>query len=67
MSTKPLYILIKLDVDGHIVNHNNVETYVKNHCDALEYEWKDYMLEDYENPFVYIAGREDKKWSLISL
>ena len=58
MTTKPLYILIKLDVDAEIVTKDNVETYVKNHCNALEYEWEDYMLGSEEHPNLRINEEE---------
>ena len=49
MSIKPLYILIKLDVDGEIVTKDNVETYVNNHCNSFEYKWEDYCKETAED------------------
>ena len=58
MTTKPLYILIKLDVDAEIVTKDNVETYVKNHCNALEYKWEDYMLGSEEHPNLRINEEE---------
>ena len=58
MSIKPLYILIKLDVDGEIVTKDNVETYVNNHCNAFEYKWEDYLLGSEEHPNVRINEEE---------
>ena len=41
---KPLYMLIKVDVDPEIVyNHAKAHTYAQNHCDRLEYELVDYL------------------------
>ena len=43
--TKPLYMLIKVDVDPEIVyNMPKAHTYAQNHCDKLEYELVDYFL-----------------------
>ena len=40
---KPLYMLIKVDVDADIVhNQAKAHTYAMNHCDKLEYELVDY-------------------------
>ena len=58
MTTKPLYLLIKLDVDGEIVTKDNVETYVNNHCNAFEYKWEDYLLGSEEHPNVRINEEE---------
>ena len=42
---KPLYMLIKVDVDADIVhNQAKAHTYAMNHCDKLEYELVDYCL-----------------------
>ena len=39
---KPLYMLIKVDVDADIVyNQAKAHTYAMNHCDKLEYELVD--------------------------
>ena len=50
---KPLYMLIKVDVDADIV-HNQAKagTYAINHCDKLEYELVDwfYPNEYHEKP-----------------
>ena len=50
---KPLYMLIKVDVDPEIVyNHAKAHTYAQNHCDRLEYELVDwfYPNEYHEQP-----------------
>ena len=40
---KPLYMLIKVDVDPEIVyNTPKAHTYAQNHCDKFEYELVDY-------------------------
>ena len=46
---KPLYMLIKVDVDPEIVyNHAKAHTYAQNHCDRLEYELVDYLYPNEE-------------------
>ena len=41
---KPLYMLIKVDVDADIVyNDAKAHTYAINHCDKLEYQLIDYF------------------------
>ena len=41
---KPLYILIKVDVDPDIVYNNpKAHTYAQNHCDSQEYELVDWF------------------------
>lgn len=60
--TKPLYVLIKLDVDGEIVSDNNLaNTYATNFCNSLEFEYIDHCLEKEDNPCLYIGGEEDFK------
>ena len=60
--TKPLYLLIKLDVDGEIVSDNDLaDTYAKNFCNSLEFELIDHCLEEEENPCLYIGGEEDNQ------
>ena len=54
---KPLYMLIKIDVDADIVhNQAKAHTYAMNHCDKLEYELVDYhyptKYSERENPFI---------------
>ena len=62
MKIKPLYILIKLDVDGEIVSDNDLaNTYATNFCNSLEFELIDHCLEEEENPCLYIGGEEDNK------
>ena len=61
-TTKPLYLLIKLDVDGEIVSDNDLaNTYAQNFCNSLEFELIDHCLEEEENPCLYIGGEEDNK------
>jgi len=52
---KPLYMLIKVDVDKDIV-HNQCQAgkYVVNHCNSLEYELVDWYYPDSEQ-YPYIA------------
>ena len=60
--TKPLYVLIKLDVDGEIVSDNDLaNTYATNFCNSLEFQYIDHCLEEEENPYLYIGGEEDNK------
>ena len=41
---KPLYMLIKVDVDPLIVYNNpKAHTYAQNHCNSLEYELVDWF------------------------
>ena len=52
---KPLYMLIKVDVDKHIVyNQDKAEKYAENHCDKLEYALVDWYYPDTEQ-YPYIA------------
>ena len=56
MTTKPLYLLIKLDVDGEIVSDNDLaDTYAQNFCNSLEFELIDHCLEEEENNDLYIG------------
>ena len=56
--TKPLYMLIKVDVDPEIVyNMPKAHTYAQNHCDKLEDELVDYFYPNdahhhSEHPFI---------------
>jgi len=52
---KPLYMLIKVDVDADIVNsQDKAETYAETHCNNLEYALCDWYYPD--NPqYPYIA------------
>ena len=53
--TKPLYMLIKVEVDPLIVhNQDMAENYATNHCNSLEYELADWNYPD-EPQFPYIA------------
>ena len=61
MITKPLYLLIKLDVDGEIVSDNDLaNTYAQNFCNSLEFELIDHCLEEEENPCLYIGCDTEK-------
>ena len=56
MTTKPLYLLIKLDVDGEVVfDYKDAENYAKNFCNNLEFEYIDHCLEEEENNDLYIG------------
>ena len=44
---KPLYLLIKVDVDKEIVyNQEQAEKYAENHCNSLEYALADWYYPD---------------------
>ena len=52
---KPLYMLIKVDVDADIVHdQDKAEKYAENHCNSLEYALCDWYYPD-EPQFPYIA------------
>ena len=52
---KPLYMLIKVDVDADIVhNQDKAEKYAENHCNSLEYQLMDWYYPD-DDQFPYIA------------
>ena len=52
---KPLYMLIKVDVDKEIVyNQDKAATYAENHCDKMEYALVDWYYPDDEQ-YPYIA------------
>ena len=56
MKTKPLYLLIKLDVDGEVVfDYKDAENYAKNFCNSMEFELIDHCLEEEENKDLYIG------------
>ena len=60
--TKPLYLLIKLDVDGEVVfDIDQAHKYATNFCNSMEFELIDHCLEEEENPCLYIVGEEDNK------
>ena len=53
---KPLYLLIKLDVDGDIVfDYKDADNYAKNFCNNMEFELIDHCLEEEENKDLYIG------------
>ena len=51
---KPLYMLIKVDVDSGIVyNQEQAEKYAENHCNNLEYALCDwYYPDDIQYPYI---------------
>ena len=51
---KPLYMLIKVDVDAGIVRTlRDSENYAQNHCNALEYELVEcYYPDDEQYPYL---------------
>ena len=52
---KPLYMLIKVEVDKDIVyNQEQAEKYAENHCNSLEYALCDWYYPD-EQQYPYIA------------
>ena len=52
---KPLYMLIKVEVDKYIVwNQDTADKYATNHCDKMEYELVDHYYPDNEQ-YPYIA------------
>ena len=52
---KPLYMLIKVDVDADIVyDQCEADKYATNHCDKMEYELVDHFYPD-ELAYPYIA------------
>ena len=52
---KPLYMLIKVDVDADIVHdQDKAEKYAENHCNSLEYKLMDWYYPD-DDQFPYIA------------
>jgi len=53
---KPLYLLIKLDVDGDIVfDYKEAAKYATNFCNSMEFELIDHCLEEEENKDLYIG------------
>ena len=53
--TKPLYMLIKVEVDKEIVyNQDKAEKYADNHCNRMEYALVDWYYPDDEQ-YPYIA------------
>ncbi len=62
-TTKPLYLLIKLDVDGEIVfDYKDAENYAKNFCNSMEFELIDHCLEEEENKDLYIGCDKEEVW-----
>ena len=56
MTTKPLYLLIKLDVDGEVVfDYDQAAKYAQNFCNSLEFELIDHCLEEKDNDNLYIG------------
>ena len=52
---KPLYMLIKVDVDSGIVHdQDQAEKYAENHCNNLEYALCDWYYPD-DTQYPYIA------------
>ena len=51
---KPLYMLIKVDVDADIVNNQDTaEKYADNHCNLFEYQLMDwYYPDDEQHPYI---------------
>ena len=61
-TTKPLYLLIKLDVDAEVVfTYDEAAKYAQNFCNNLEFELIDHCYEEEENPNLYIGGEEDNQ------
>ena len=61
-TTKPLYLLIKLDVDAEVVfTYDEAAKYATNFCNNMEFELIDHCYEEEENPYLYIGGEEDNK------
>ena len=53
--TKPLYMLIKVEVDKEIVyNQDKAANYAHNHCNKMEYALADWYYPD-EPQYPYIA------------
>ena len=62
MTTKPLYLLIKLDVDeGVVFDIDQAHKYATNFCNNMEFELIDHCLEEKENPYLYIGGEADNQ------
>ncbi len=62
MTTKPLYLLIKLDVDEEVVfDYNQASKYATNFCNSMEFELIDHCLEEEENHDLYIGCDSIKK------
>ena len=62
MKTKPLYLLIKLDVDGEVVfDYKDASNYANNFCNNMEFELIDHCLEEKNNDNLYIGCDSIKK------
>ena len=62
MKIKPLYLLIKLDVDAEVVfTYEEAEKYAQNFCNSLEFELIDHCLEEEENKDLYIGCDSEAK------
>ena len=62
MTTKPLYLLIKLDVDGEVVfDYKEAAKYATNFCNSMEFELIDHCLEEKENKDLYIGCDSEAK------
>ena len=56
MKTKPLYLLIKLDVDEETVfGYKDASNYANDFCNNKEFELIDHCLEEEENYDLYIG------------
>ena len=52
--TKPLYMLIKVEVDPEIVyNMPKAHTYAQNHCNSMEYELVDWFYTSIQGDSTY--------------
>jgi len=62
-TTKPLYLLIKLDVDGEVVfDYKDASNYANNFCNSMEFELIDHCLEEKENKDLYIGCDKEEVW-----
>ena len=53
---KPLYLLIKLDVDeGVVFDYKDASKYAANFCNDMEFELIDHCLEEKDNDNLYIG------------
>ena len=65
---KPLYMLIKVDVDADIVHdQDKAEAYAENHCNSLEYALCDwYYPDDPQYPYIAKWTRNRNNLSYVS-
>ena len=62
MTTKPLYLLIKLDVDAEVVfTYDAASKFAQNFGNSLEFELIDHCVVEEESPCLDIGGEEDNK------